>query len=316
MKEQLMKCGIYTIINIINNKKYYGSTTENFYKRWGSHRNNLNRNRHTNKHLQHAWDEYGPDKFEFKILLVCEQNECLYYEQLFLNKNWDKCIQCYNICPTAGNTFGRFMSEETAEKMRRNKRGVTPINNTSGYANIAVTPSNKYQVKICINSKLTHIRIYNTLEQAIAAKQEALEKINKGIEITRKLLKATNTSGATGIHWSNKQQKWVAEIAIGDGKKKHIGYYHTKSDAILARQEALSLFKNNEKIPSKQPLSSSGFVGVYLNKRTNRWSAEIKFNSKRYHLGAFSTPKEAAAAHKQALDDITSGRIPITTNRH
>jgi len=117
------KTGIYRIINNIDNKVYYGSAAVSFRCRWIVHKSNLMNNKHGNPHLQAAWNKYGHENFEFKIILICEPVDCLYYEQLFLDKYFDNCINCYNICPTADSPLGRKHSEETKLKMSRSQIG-------------------------------------------------------------------------------------------------------------------------------------------------------------------------------------------------
>ena len=46
-----------------------------------------------------------------------------------------------------------------------------------------------------------------------------------------------NTSGVTGVNWSNQASKWHAQIQVG-GKKKHLGFFSDKNKAVLARKEA------------------------------------------------------------------------------
>jgi group I intron endonuclease len=65
------KSGIYVIKNIKNGKVYVGSAV-NFNKRWETHMRNLNRNTHHSKKLQHAWNKYGRNSFEFCIIQYCE----------------------------------------------------------------------------------------------------------------------------------------------------------------------------------------------------------------------------------------------------
>lgn len=43
-----------------------------------------------------------------------------------------------------------------------------------------------------------------------------------------------------------------------------------------------------------------GFKGVYLNKRDGTYTAEIRNNWKKYHLGTFKTPEEAHQAYVNA----------------
>lgn len=108
----LNKTGIYKIVNKLDGKVYYGSAATAFSKRWRAHRNNLNKNTHSNLHIQRAWNKDGGKNFEFSIVLLCDKEHCLYYEQLFLDKYWDNCINCYNICKMAGSTTGRKLSEK------------------------------------------------------------------------------------------------------------------------------------------------------------------------------------------------------------
>lgn len=59
---------IYSIINIVNSKKYIGQTIGKPRRRWTTHRNNLRNNKHANKHLQYAWNKYGEENFIFNII--------------------------------------------------------------------------------------------------------------------------------------------------------------------------------------------------------------------------------------------------------
>ena len=47
--------GIYCIENIINGKKYIGSSKD-IYGRWVQHENELNKGRHHSSYLQHEWN--------------------------------------------------------------------------------------------------------------------------------------------------------------------------------------------------------------------------------------------------------------------
>lgn len=46
-----------------------------------------------------------------------------------------------------------------------------------------------------------------------------------------------------------------------------------------------------------QANNASGFKGVYLDRCTGRWQAEIRFQRKRIHLGRFASPELAARAY-------------------
>ncbi len=46
-----------------------------------------------------------------------------------------------------------------------------------------------------------------------------------------------NISGSIGIYWHKRDKHWVAFVHV-DGRKKHLGCFKDKSDAIFARQKA------------------------------------------------------------------------------
>lgn len=55
-------------------------------------------------------------------------------------------------------------------------------------------------------------------------------QMNRGLAIN-------NTSGVVGVHFSKRDQKWIAYIKI-NGKRKHLGSFEDKEDAISARRKA------------------------------------------------------------------------------
>ena len=61
-----------------------------------------------------------------------------------------------------------------------------------------------------------------------------------------------------------------------------------------------------EQIRSEKLLKSntSGVRGVYLNKKTGKWVAQITFKGKTHYLGAFSSIDEAARVRKKAADRV------------
>lgn len=61
-----MNSGIYRIINIINNKFYFGQA-KSFTIRKKKHFIALNGNYHSNLRLQNAFNKYGKDNFIFEI---------------------------------------------------------------------------------------------------------------------------------------------------------------------------------------------------------------------------------------------------------
>lgn len=49
-----------------------------------------------------------------------------------------------------------------------------------------------------------------------------------------------NTSGIKGVTFNKSASKWQAKIGFGSGKSKHLGYFETMDEAIVARAKAES----------------------------------------------------------------------------
>lgn len=113
-----MQTGVYQIRNRVTGDIYIGSTARNFRVRWAQHRNALARNKGS-RHLNRAWFKYGPDQFEFSVLIVCAPENVLMFEQRAI----DALKPAYNLSPTAGNTTGIACSPEKAKKISTAHKG-------------------------------------------------------------------------------------------------------------------------------------------------------------------------------------------------
>lgn len=97
--------GIYQIYNPINNKRYIGSSI-NVERRLKEHLRNLEKNRHCNDHLQSAYNKYK-DVLQFQFLEECEPDECLIFEQYYLDyyKSYIREFGYNNVLPTDINDY-------------------------------------------------------------------------------------------------------------------------------------------------------------------------------------------------------------------
>jgi len=105
----MSNCGIYRIRNTRNNKSYIGSS-KNFKERSYSHFYHLKNCIHANEQLQRAYNK-EPDNFIFEILLICQEDTRIMYEQLFL----DSFKPDYNMSHIAGYLQ---MTSEIKNKIR------------------------------------------------------------------------------------------------------------------------------------------------------------------------------------------------------
>jgi group I intron endonuclease len=76
--------GVYVIKHVDSGKQYVGSSKLMFH-RFKQHKAALNGYGHQNSHLQYAWNKYGQDAFEFKVILICDKYQMRYYEQLIMD---------------------------------------------------------------------------------------------------------------------------------------------------------------------------------------------------------------------------------------
>lgn len=107
------KFGIYEILNKKTNKKYIGSTSESFRKRFNLHKYHLKNNKHKNSHLQYSWNKYGEEEFSFNIIEVCtDRKSVLDREQYYIDI--EDFENLYNINPFA--TGGLQFSQEIIDK--------------------------------------------------------------------------------------------------------------------------------------------------------------------------------------------------------
>lgn len=92
-----MTSGIYYIKNILNGKYYIGQSV-NVKKRQYRHFNDLSNNKHNNKHLQNAYNKYGPNAFEFRLIKACKPRYLNRLEKLYI-KQYNAYEQGYNLIP-------------------------------------------------------------------------------------------------------------------------------------------------------------------------------------------------------------------------
>lgn len=114
-----MKTGIYEIVNLINWKRYLGSSA-NIYYRWKSHRSKLEQGNHCNTILQNAYNKYGVENFKYNIVLELEIDNLLIIEQWYLDNT-----DCeYNVCKTVSSVMkDRKHSESSRKKISEKLKG-------------------------------------------------------------------------------------------------------------------------------------------------------------------------------------------------
>lgn len=64
-----------------------------------------------------------------------------------------------------------------------------------------------------------------------------LRSVSRSENLKNKKIPDSNTSGVMGVHWHNRTRRWIARIGVS-GKKKSLGTFLNKEDAVRARKHA------------------------------------------------------------------------------
>ncbi|MDD3267103.1 MAG: AP2 domain-containing protein [Burkholderiales bacterium] len=139
-----------------------------------------------------------------------------------------------------------------------------------------------------------------------------------------KIVPSNNTSGYKGVSWNKRLNKWRCDIKL-DNSRILLGYFDTIIEAAYAYDEAAiynfgefaylnfpDLTSEDRNCSTKTHLrikndrsycmlsnNSSGYRGVCLDKKSNKWKCSIYANGRRVHLGYFDNKIEAAIVYDQ-----------------
>lgn len=107
---------IYQICNKINGKVYIGQT-DNIEERWKGHCKPSSNCRY----LKHAFSKYGFENFEFKVLIICFDNDMNAYEMEYIKKYNSLVPSGYNL-RNGGNSAKHHA--ETKDKISATLRSI------------------------------------------------------------------------------------------------------------------------------------------------------------------------------------------------
>lgn len=115
--------GIYSVTNRITGDVYIGQTV-NFKRRWREHKRELNQNQHINKHLQGAWNKYGEESFEFRIIHLCDELDDLNELERYYIAKFNTYADGYNLT-LGGDGFvydKKDLINKRVEQSKKSKR--------------------------------------------------------------------------------------------------------------------------------------------------------------------------------------------------
>ena len=92
----------------------------------------------------------------------------------------------------------------------------------------------------------------------------------------------------------------VGQTLLQTGKTKSCGCIQAeiyKDNLKLIDGTSVTILESYKKHPNAA--NTSGYTGVYRNKKNNRWVAQITFKGKTYYLGSYEKIEDAIAARKR-----------------
>lgn len=123
-REDLNKCGIYCIRNLVNNKVYIGKS-KNIYNRIAAHINELRRkSKNENRHLINAWFKYGEDNFDYYVLEYLNLDEDLLRDrELYWIQKYNSTERKYGYNLRMDSSTKMIVHQETKDKLSKTISG-------------------------------------------------------------------------------------------------------------------------------------------------------------------------------------------------
>ena len=134
---------IYEIVNKVNGKAYVGQTIMEPTKRWQFHRWSLNVKRHVNSKLQNAWNKYGQDSFEFRVIDSAEDMKKLNELETKWIRRYREQGRVYNMTDGGDNAL---LSDESKQKLKNSLREHYLNNPVKDWPNVVSPEGKEYEI--------------------------------------------------------------------------------------------------------------------------------------------------------------------------
>ena len=224
--------GIYMIENRINGKLYIGQTN-NLSRRHKRHFSDLRANIHPNPHLQHSFNKYGEENFNFKIILCCEEDDLTYFEDFFI-KFFNSKNYGYNICD-ANRCFPDNSGANNGMYGKQSPNRRTDLD--KNISHIAKQYKNGVLIKDLAKEWGTNRKILRQKLRTIFSKEE-MEQINKqnqksaniprnkhkghthNLKARINMSKSNNTTGYYRVSFDKTTNRYCYSYYLGNKRKK------------------------------------------------------------------------------------------------
>jgi len=232
------QCGIYCIINKINNKVYIGSSVNCYHRIRGQHLPRLRNGKHTNPHLQLAFNKYKEKSFDFFIIEVCKQNDLSLREQYYM-KLYNSLDHNFGYNINADTTNCPLLTNDQKLKITMSKLG-----RSRGKTDVGITRSNSSKnwiAIICYQNKDYYLGTFRTKKIAREVYKTSLARLKNGflpelnnpyrIKIATKSVNCFDKNGSLVKHYSKMNMvradgynpSLVGECCSGK-RKTHAGF--------------------------------------------------------------------------------------------
>lgn len=218
------KSGIYIIKNNIDNKIYIGQSM-NVQRRLYDHKRCLTKGIHYNKFLQRAFDKYGKDAFEFRLLCECPKAELDEKEKYFIEK-YDSMNPRLGYNLESGGNVGK----EVSEKVKEAKRG----NNNPMYGKKLP----QYHIEALKLKNRANSKLLKEQDVAVIKQRLANEEPLKDIAEDYKVCVGTISKIASLSNWS-----WVEEH-LNNKIKNRITSKSKERNELILKLEAEGYSRN------------------------------------------------------------------------
>lgn len=269
--------GIYSITNKINGYRYIGKS-KNVAIRLSQHKSLLRNNHHTYRNgelslLQKAWNKYGENAFDFKIIEFCEVNKLNEREQYWIDYyqcNHSKYRQGYNATDGGEGAYSN-----------QNVKGRIQINNGKIQKMIYPNEFPIYEQEGFIKGLLPEIVEKVNQNRHMKSGKEHWAYGKKLSEEHKRILSEANkgrTSWIKGKHWDEEHKELFKRLSTG--RKRSV---ESINKTILGKQKGVVQYsKNGDKI-------SEYNSGIEAEKVTNISRSHISqcCNGKRKTAGGY-----------------------------
>lgn len=236
----LVQSGIYAIVNKVNGKRYVGSAV-NLRARFRKHIWELGRGSHHSVKMQHAWEKYGRDSFDFIVLEVVQSQIDLLPREQFWIDSLQVCGDAgYNMSPTAGSNLGTKRSPETLAKMRESGLKYRASDETREKLRVANTGKKASPEKLAKMSALVKspetiekLRIAGTGRKLSPESIEKMRAFNLGLKRSDEARQKMRLAKLGRKLPPETRMRMAEAQRVRRAKEKHEHYQATQCEAFL-----------------------------------------------------------------------------------